>query len=255
MAPDANALHPLRATSPQECEVIHSYTFQSQEFLATAWVPSYEEFLKSADFKPVYAFQKKFLQFMHRPGAPRQWVLKSPDHAHSVAALLAVFPDAIIIQTHRSPADVLASSLQLVEMLHRLFARREGEEKRAMREARVLVESVEQMLYFRESHPELARRFLDVNYADLVADPLTAVERIYAHCGKSLSPSVADRMRAVAAGKSRYQRRRVRSGADQIASTLAVELRRLEPYCRRFGFQPSPLNPSLAELKESRLSC
>ena len=38
---------------------------------------------------------------------------------------------------------------------------------------------MERVIRFRDGHPELAHRFLDVTYSELVANPLAIVGRIY----------------------------------------------------------------------------
>jgi hypothetical protein len=53
----------------------------------------------------------------------KRWVLKSPDHVHGLEDLMAVFPDAVIVQTHRNPIDTLRSAIQLAEVLEGLFIR------------------------------------------------------------------------------------------------------------------------------------
>ncbi|MDA8164090.1 MAG: sulfotransferase [Desulfobacteraceae bacterium] len=239
LAPDADAVHPLRACSPQECETIHSYTFQSEEFLSTCWVPGYEAWLRAADFAPVYAWQRKFLQYLQGPGPAPRWVLKSPDHVNSLGALLAVFPDAVIVQTHREPLDVLASSLRLIEVVHGLFARPGGRETRARREARVLAEAVERLLLFRETHPELTNRFIDVRYPELVNGPLATIGRIYEHWGAPLTGPAAEAMCLLVSRRSRYPGTRLitNPGPEEV---LAAEIHRFSRYAARFGFPARP---------------
>ena len=83
-----------------------------------------------------------------------------------------MFPDAVIIQTHRNPLDVLRSSVQLTEVLEGMFARVGDPGETRIREARTLAEGMESITLFREAHPELAGRFIDVKYDELVSDPL-----------------------------------------------------------------------------------
>ncbi len=42
-------------------------------------------------------------------GVPGQWLLKSPAHLWQLDALLAEYPDALIVQTHRDPLNVISS--------------------------------------------------------------------------------------------------------------------------------------------------
>jgi hypothetical protein len=238
IVPEADIVHPIHAESPQECVAIHSYSMQSEEFLITCWLPAYEQWLRKADFVPVYTWQKRFLQYLQGAGPARRWVLKAPDHAPTMEALFSVFPDACIVQTHREPMDVLRSILGLAEVLHGLYGRAEGAEKRVRRQVRVLAEAMDRLMDFRQMHPELEGRFLDVNYSDLVADPLKTVGRIYRHCNAPLTEQALAAMRRMISHRSRYPKRRSGKTGRNV---LSVEDRRpYQRYCQRFGF---PLNP------------
>ena len=93
--------------TPHECVAIHSYTLLSEEFISTCRIPSYEAFLHAADLRPVYAWQRRFCNISSLARPARRWVLKSPDHVCGLEALMAAFPDAVVIHTHRSPIEVL----------------------------------------------------------------------------------------------------------------------------------------------------
>lgn len=54
----------MRAETPHECVAIHSYTFRSEEFVSTCRIPTYEVFLRRADLRPAYAWEKRFLQHL-----------------------------------------------------------------------------------------------------------------------------------------------------------------------------------------------
>src|SRR6516165_9881428 len=117
LAPHVDEVYPIRACSPHECVAIHSHTFLSEEFVSTCRVPSYEAFLRATDLGPAYVWEKRFLQHLqlHRP--TKRWVLKSPDHVYGLEQLFSVFPNALIIQTHRDPLAVLRSDVQLTRVL------------------------------------------------------------------------------------------------------------------------------------------
>jgi hypothetical protein len=179
LAPRANSVYPLRAWTPQECVAIHSYTLLSEEFAMICRVRAYEAFLREANFVPAYAWQKRFLQYLQLLSPTRQWILKSPDHVHTLEHLLTVFPDAVVIQTHRNPLEVLKSSMHLTEVLEGTFARADDRSQIRKREARNLAEHMERITSFREAHPEQEERFIDIQYRELVSDPLTVVRQIY----------------------------------------------------------------------------
>jgi hypothetical protein len=204
LAPRADSVYPMRAMTPHECVAIHSHTFLSQEFVSSCRIPSYERFLSAADLKPAYAWQKRFLQHLQLGASNQRWVLKSPDHVHGLEALLLVFPDAFIIQTHRNPIEVLKSSADLTQVLRKLYARAENPGEVFAREACILAENTERFIQFRDRHPELADRIIDVKYPDLVAAPLETLRHIYARLDTPLNETQAQRVSQLVSNRSRY---------------------------------------------------
>jgi hypothetical protein len=198
-------------------------------------VPAYEAFLRKANFSPAYAWQKRFLQYLQLSYPTKQWILKSPDHVHTLEHLLTVFPDAVVIQTHRNPLEVLKSSMHLTEVLERTFARADDRSQIRKREARNLVEHMEGITSFREAHPELDGRFIDVKYHELISNPLTVVRQIYQRLDMLLTKMAAERMQRLASRRSRYKGcRGDRKPADcELDGT--IDRHRLEAYCSRFG--------------------
>ena len=233
LAPQADAVYPLRAGTPHECVAIHSYTFMSEEFVSTCRIPAYENFLRAEGLGPAYVWQKRFLQHLQSRWPTQQWILKSPDHLCALEELFAVFPDAVIIHTHRNPLEALKSSIQLTRVLHRLFSRPDDADQLQQQQTRALAERIERSLRFRDQHPELAGRFLDINYTELVADPLAAVQRIYRHLDRSLTPPVMQRMRQLTAARSRYCRRNV--SLAELGLNVSAAASRFQGYSRRFG--------------------
>ena len=242
LAPRADWVYPMRARTPHECVAIHSYTLLSEEFASTCRIPTYEAFLRSTDLVPTYSWQKRFLQYLQLRCQPRQWVLKSPDHVRGLAYLFAVFPDAVIVQTHRDPLDVLRSSVQLAEVLEGLFTRVGDRGETGLREARTLAGGMQSMMSFRESHPKLAGRFIDVNYEDLVTNPLPVMQRIYRQLDMPLTEVTAERMQRLALTRSPYRGRRANPSLADLGLDESVERRRFEAYCSRFGIRSSSLN-------------
>ncbi|HEV2320418.1 MAG TPA: sulfotransferase [Verrucomicrobiae bacterium] len=238
LAPGADEVYPVRAVTPHECLAIHSYTLMSEEFVTTCRVPAYEYFLRQTGLRRAYAWQKLFLQHLQSRSPLKRWILKSPDHLYGLEELFSVFPDAMIIQTHRNPIDVLKSSLQLTEVVQGLFARPDRDCLQE-REARTLAETMERSIRFRDQHPEMASRFLDLNYSEIVSDPLGTARRIYQHLDCPVTATAIERMRQFIATRSRYQRRRNPTLAD-LGLDVRAETRRFQNYCRRFGISMQP---------------
>jgi hypothetical protein len=235
LAPLADSVYPMRAWTPHECVAIHSHTFLSGEFVSICYVPAYETFLHAADFGPTYNWQKRFLQHLQLGCSIKQWVLKSPDHIFAMEALLAVFPDAVIIQTHRDPLEVLRSSSQLTHVLQGLFGRVASLDQLGLREARMLAEGIQRIMRFRDAHPELATRFIDVMYRELVSDPLAIVRQIYQQFDIRLTEAAAEQMQRMASNRSRYRGHNGSPTLAEVGLDGPTETRRFQSYCSRFG--------------------
>jgi hypothetical protein len=201
--------------------------------VSTCRVPGYESFLRQADLTPAYEFERRFLQHLQCDQPDRQWVLKSPDHAYGLKELFEIFPDALIIQTHRNPLEVLKSSMHLTEVLHSLYARPDRE-RIAAREPGVLGGALDRFVDFRDAHPELAGCFIDVRYQEIAKDPLAVVRRIYETFGLPLTATALERMQALAAHRSRYGHHRKPAQPGDFTKEAAADLPRFERYSARF---------------------
>jgi hypothetical protein len=165
----------------------------------------------------------------------RQWILKSPDHVHGLEHLFKVFPDAMVIETHRDPLEVLRSSVQMTEVLECTFGHPGDPTQTRIREARSLAERMEFMISFRKAHPELAGRFIDVKYHELVSDPLAAVRQIYHRLDQQLTERSAEKIQGMASRRSRYKGRRHSPRSADFGLGETLDRHRIEAYCSHFG--------------------
>jgi len=235
LAPGADSVYPIRAWTPHECVAIHSYTFLSEEFVSTCHIPTYEAFLHAADLAPIYSWQKRFLQYLQLGCSNKRWILKSPDHICGLDKLLQVFPDAAIIQTHRNPFEVVKSQIQLTEVLQIMFARPRERKCLANMEAKKIEQMVEHITRFRDANPNVAGKFIDVTYRELVSDPLAVVRRIYERLNIQQTVVAFERMERLASARSRYKKvRRGGRALEELEINWAAETPRFEEYCSRF---------------------
>jgi hypothetical protein len=201
-------------------------------------VPSYKTYLTSVDSRPPYEWQKQFLLYLQTGGEAKRWVLKSPDHVFGLEGLFNVFPDALIIQTHRDPLEVLKSCIRMTAALQRTFARPEAVDQIGVREAQALADAMHRITEFRAAHPELADRFVDVNYRELVSNPLATIEWLYSRFNLPLNSAMKDRVQSLACGRGRY-RQPVHLSLGQLGLDPGTEKQRFRAYCLRFGIQQS----------------
>ncbi len=160
----------MRACTPHECVAIHSYTLMSEEFISSCRIPTYEAFLRGSDHRPAYLWERRFLQHLQLGNPSRRWVLNLPTTClgwrHS-------WPRSRSGRNpHPSQSDGGAAILLPAYggSARPVYPAGQREQLRA-RESRVLAERMERFMRFRDTHPELADRFMDVSLHELVADP------------------------------------------------------------------------------------
>ena len=180
VAPRLAAAHKLAPRGPEECLWLIEHTFNDLIFELRAHVPTYSRWLAEHEADvDIHQYYRRQLQLLGAHCRGNHWVFKAPRHLPGLAGLLAVFPEARIVQTHRDPAAVLPSLCSLCEILR--GAASDAVDKPAIGahwHAR-LKAIFEKATAVRPTAAE--GQILDIQYADLVADPIATVQRIYAH--------------------------------------------------------------------------
>jgi hypothetical protein len=122
MVPYVAAMHPMNPDHVHEELELMGPDFSSYIFEWTGHVPHYRDHYFATDQTQHYAYLKRVLQILqHRDGGPsKPWVLKSPQHLEQLPALLATFPDATIVFTHRDPVAVIQSTVTMLGYSHRM---------------------------------------------------------------------------------------------------------------------------------------
>jgi len=193
LAPEFQKIHPVSAYLPQECIAIMSHTFMSDQFGAMYNIPAYESWLKRQDMRPVYQFHRHFLQHLQYGCPARRFVLKAPHHMLSIEALFATYPDALVVQTHREPLEVLPSAASLTTVLRSVFSDFVDPAAIGNEITKFWGDALEKFLVARKGLRHDA--FIDVEYPDLVRNPIEVLRRIYNWLGRDLSCDAELRMR------------------------------------------------------------
>jgi hypothetical protein len=233
LAPEFRALHPLDATSPQECSEITAHVFRSLRFDTNYRIPGYRHWLDQADHLPAYRFHRRFLQHLQQQAPGGRWVVKCPDHLFALDAIRAVYPDARLVFVHRDPVKVLLSVAKLTEVIRRPFTRQLDPHEIGREESARWLEGTRQMIAVGDD-AGLPEPVHHVQHTALVTDPVGTVAALYRHFGLVLAPGVA-------AAVERYAGARPRGGygprdyrfADHGLDP-AAERDRFRDYVRRF---------------------
>jgi hypothetical protein len=233
LAPTFRQVHPVGAELPQECVSLMAPTFMSDQFDAMYYVPSYRAWFFQQDLRPAYEYHRHFLQHLQVRRNARRWVLKAPTHMFALPTLLDVYPDAFFVQTHRAPLDAMASVSSLITILRRVFSDAVDPQTVCREAIDYWSKTLDRFLQERGRLAE--HRICDVNYAEILHDPLVAVRRIYAHFGWSLSQKVEQRMRRALASQPEDRYKLHRYDLSQFGVQEAESAIRFAAYCDRFG--------------------
>jgi len=180
MAPDFFAVHPVQADGYEEEVLLLDYSFLSTVPEATLRVPTFSAWLEQQDQRPAYTMLRQLLQLLSWQEEGR-WVLKTPHHLEWLDVLLAEFPDAKIVHTHRDPAQTLPSFCSMVAHGRGVMSDSVDPMDIGREWQRKTQRMVSNALAARDQAD--ASAFHDVRYEDLVADPLATVEKVYGFLG------------------------------------------------------------------------
>jgi Sulfotransferase family len=175
---------------PTECISVLSQEFKSLLWEALANVPGYGGWLHSTDHHSAYEYHRRVLQVLQSGGVRGRWSLKSPHHALHLDALTATYPDARLVLMHRDPVVLCASVCSLITTLTKTFSDADHARYIAAHWTDMLERSVAAVDAFRDANP--GHRIVDVQYAELVRDPIGTMRRVYAAFGDELAgPALA----------------------------------------------------------------
>jgi hypothetical protein len=185
--PKSRAAHLMVAEEVDECCLVLRQSFVSNLWTCGWSAATYDAWWQCQSELPSYRHLARTLQLMGSNEPEKRWLLKNPGHIANLDALFAVFPDALVVQTHRDPAKAVPSLCALLMHLHpimeegrhqqrahNMLARETAKWSAALRNAQAV----------RQARPG---QVLDVVHGDFHQNPMRTIERIYAFAGLELS--------------------------------------------------------------------
>jgi hypothetical protein len=229
LAPEIAAAHALTADDTDECLAVMAQRFVCNLFPSVLDIPAYDAWFRAKDETPVFEWHRDVLKLIAL-GDDRRWLLKNPSHLFGAEALLAVFPDACVVQTHRHPAQALSSLFSLLGGIRELI--NGGAIDRDRMEAREIdfwAEAAERGMVVQNRRPE---RFVNIQQDEIRRDPLGVARTIYARFGIPLSADAEARMRGWAEANPPEGKSSHRYALSREAAAIAE---RFAPYIERYG--------------------
>jgi hypothetical protein len=199
--------------------------FRCQEF---TWpVFSYHKWWRESDMSAAYRYHRRAAVLLQSQRPPNRWVSKAPYLCFHIDAIVAAYPDAKFVMTHRDPVKSIPSNMSfLASML-----------PPGVREAHDLTEfgphSAEHLRVGLERAIESRKRivddrFLDVQHRHMTADPMGTLDRVYDFLQLELSGATRKAMeewheanRSGAHGIHQYSSEEFGLSDDRIRSDFA----------------------------------
>jgi hypothetical protein len=185
------ALHLMDADGPQECHVFLEHGYAAAGFLNMFDVPSYFDYLMtSLDLETAYRVHKRQLQLLQWRMPQPRWALKYPNHVIAMDKILAVYPDARFVMTHRDPVQTLASISKMTFTLRNFRYPTPLDTKRIGRQMLDFIQRhIDRIMAFCDS-PQ-GNRVVHVDYYRVVDDPTAVMAEVHAALGIGTPPGVS----------------------------------------------------------------
>ena len=234
LQPAYDSMHHNDGDEPNECIFATMLEFLSDQWGGTYEVPTYAAHLVSTDQTEAYRYHRRVLQTLQRHRRGDRWVLKAPSHLSQLRTLFAVYPDARVLQIHRDPLKSVPSTISLMGTL------------RSMRCETVDVDTLVPWVSFgyammlddamaaRDSSELPDHRFVDVRYADLMADPSGTMGRAYGELGIAYDDDRRAAVTAYVASRPKDSFGAHRYSLADAGLDPAEERERFRPYQTRY---------------------
>ena len=233
IAPEMKYVHEVRADTAEECWPLFFNTFSVMNYDLQAAMRDYGTWLLKQDMVGPYREYRQQLQLLshHQPGV--DYVLKCPEHLWFLDALLAVFPDACIVWTHRDPVASIASYCSLISLNQRMLYGRVSPRFIGAHITERFHIGMERAMEARTRYPP--EQFYDVDFTELVADPGAMVRRIHAHFSLPQPADMDQRMSDWLNNGRADKRGRHRYSAEKYGLDAAAIHRQYASYIERFS--------------------
>jgi hypothetical protein len=192
--PEFKRMHEMTVDHAHEEIQLLANDISGMLFDTTYYLPSFAEHYKAHDQGPSYAYLKRSLQALQWLRGGSRWLLKSPQHLEQFPTLLATFPDAIFVVTHRDPVEVMKSMTTMVSYAARMACAHPDP-----------IEISRQWIYrggdlldgcVRDRDVLPAGQSIDVRFDDFMADEESTVAAIYALAGQPYDDAARTAMAA-----------------------------------------------------------
>lgn len=229
--PELAAINLQEADGPTECVLTLSHEFKGQLYDCSLHIPSYYDWNRRTDQRSAYEHHLATLQLLQWKQPGDRWMLKAPSHTLSLDALVAVYPDARLVVSHRDPTVSLASACDFWERQMQSFSDDIDLHALGAHWADIFEDAMSCLIDFHGRHDP--RLLLDLPYESL-RNPMDAVDAIYAAWDLPLSGETRDRMETFLADHRAGKHGAHSYSLERYGLDRATLLERFRPYIDHF---------------------
>ena len=189
LTPSLPKLHYIHPTRPDECYWLFEYQLLDPVFHIRMHVPTYYKWLLAypKHFES-YLKYRDLLAYLGQHYSFNHWILKAPRHLFFLQALLNAFPNAGIIWLHRDPCQAISSMSSLSHLLRSNYSEVSNPKETGKIWFNESLENLRTAMDTRRAVGD--ERFYDLQYSDLMSNPIPEVIKIYSHFGLTFSPEM-----------------------------------------------------------------
>lgn len=233
--PQAMKLHLFDTDATEEDHDVLGMAFAAQYNILP--VPAYRTWWREADQRPAYAFHKRALQLLQSSRPPNLWILKAPHYKFHMEDIVAVYPDARFVFTHRHPVKALSSYFSFVVRHYPPgVVDAVGHEKIARDIYHHLLEGMKTAVAARERLGEA--HYVDVSQKEIGADAIGTLRRVHAELDLPFTAEFEAKARdwheanhSGAHGEHRHAPQDVGFSDERITADFAFYLERFGHLC------------------------
>ncbi len=226
-------MHEMTVDHTHEEIQLLAIDFSTMLFETTAPMPMWRDYYLLHDQRPSYAYLKRVLQVLQWQRGGTRWVLKSPQHLEQFPALLATFPDATFVVTHRDPVSVTASMVTMMAYSARLSRDRVDVEGMSHYWAARLERMLRSCTDERTALP--TGQSIDVRFDEFMSDDMAMVDRVYELAGQAMDDRARSAMKGFMADHPRGKHGAVVYDLAEVGLDPAERRGALSFYTERFG--------------------
>lgn len=187
--PELKHIHEFRGDGPEECLGLLMNCLLTP--FMRGEITRYRQWLDDvpdAEVDAAYAEYRLQLQLLQRHVQRDHWILKCPSHLYGLGSILKTFPDAAVVQTHRDLSQAVPSLCSLGGVVEQLCYRKIDKSWIGLYTLRTIEQMLDRGVRGRDAVDPQGERVLDLNFQNIVADPIGVVRKIYERFSYPFTP-------------------------------------------------------------------